>query len=394
MSPDRPQTGWWIVPVALIWMGGFAAAGTLQAQSQDLKDSVDRLKELRQEMEANRQRARELGGREQGILAEIRDLEESLDLSKKILSGLERQEVELLAELSTTRSALNEARTRLDWRKGELAKALRQMYKHGRYHSLEILLSSKSFPNLLERFRFLGSVAGGNRRQLRLVEDEQARYDRVLQTLLRRSADLEDLKRERQREQQNMETDVRQRTRILEGVRTEKSEYERMVDDLERSAVEMEALIARMEAEAVRRTAVASGDFEAMKGMLRVPVDGELVVGFGKHRHPKFGTVTFSNGIDYRARLGVPVKAVAAAIVEHVSWLTGYGQCVILSHGKGYYTLYAHCSEVFVDVGQEVREGERIASVGETGSLIGPALHFEIRQGRKALDPAAWLRSR
>ncbi len=380
--------------VCVFAQSGGSVAVAQSTGNQDLKSSVDQLKALREDLEAKRQRARDLGGQEKGVLAGIRDLEESLNLSKKILKGLEERETVLRAELVTTRFALQDAGERLGRRKEELAKALRQMYKHGRYHSLEILFSSKSFPNLVERFRFLGSIAGGNRLQIRLVEAEQSRYDQVHQKILKRSRELEELKSERQREQQRIEGDVGERTRMLEGIRNEKSEYEQIVDDLERSAIVLEALIARMEAEAAHRAAVIPGNFEALKGMLSVPVEGERVVGFGKHRHPKFGTVTFSNGVDYRAALGAPVKAVAPAIVEHVSWLTGYGQCIILSHGDSYYTLYAHCSEVFVEIGREVREGERIASVGETGSLIGPALHFEIRWGREALDPADWLRSR
>jgi septal ring factor EnvC (AmiA/AmiB activator) len=386
-----------VLMVLLFVAGGLVPAGAAKAQSDvppDLKGSVDRLRDLREDLEAKRQRSRDLGGREKGMLEEIRGLEESLNLTKKILRGLEQRETSLSAELSSTRSALDEAGTRLDVRKKELARVLRQMYKHGRYHSLEILFSSRSFPNLLERFRFLGSVAGRNRQMLGAVEEEQARYDEVHRSLLGQSRELENLKQERQREQRRIESDVGQRTRILEGVRNEKSEYDRMVGDLERSAVELEALIARMEAESERRPPAAAGDFGARKGALPLPVNGEKVVAFGKHRHPKFGTVTFSNGEDYRAPLGSPVRAVAPAVVEHVSWLTGYGQCVILSHGNGYYTLYAHCSEVFVEAGQEVREGARIASVGETGSLIGPSLHFEIRRGREALDPADWLRSR
>jgi septal ring factor EnvC (AmiA/AmiB activator) len=149
-----------------------------------------------------------------------------------------------------------------------------------------------------------------------------------------------------------------------------------------------------MEAERSRAALLGGGDFEALRGKLDPPVRGEVAVSFGKHRHPKFGTVTVSNGVDYRAELGSPVSAVAPGHVEHVSWLTGYGQCVILSHGDGYYTLYAHCGEVFVETGQTVSEGVTIASVGETGSLIGPALHFEIRRGRDALNPADWIRKR
>lgn len=389
----------WVWAAVFVAVAGLAVpalgqqGGAGAASERALAESVERLKALRQEIEAKRKKAEDLGGEEKSALAEIRHLEEGLGLTKRILRKLDQREGALAWELSATQSALDDAVGRLEWRKEELAKTLRQMYVRGRYRSLEVLFSSKSFPNLLERFRFLGAVAKRNRQILREVDEERGRIDETRRVLLRRSEDLEDLKREKKQEQGRIELDVGRRTRLLRGIQTEKSKYERMAAESERAAAELEALIARMEAES-RRRAAGPGDFEARKGDLRPPVAGEVVVAFGKHRHPKFGTVTFSNGVDYRAKLGEPVIAVAAAEVEHISWLTGYGQCVILSHGDGYYTLYAHLSEVGIEVRQRVSEGERIASVGETGSLIGPCLHFEVRRGRQALNPAEWVRSR
>ncbi|MCK4546632.1 MAG: peptidoglycan DD-metalloendopeptidase family protein [Candidatus Eisenbacteria sp.] len=388
----RPSAAATLLSFCILALAAGAPAQTPVAHN--IADSVEQLKRLRADLETKREVAKNLGGREQSVLDEIRELEESLGLTRKILRGLHRQEEVLAAELSLAHAALDESGRRLKMRKDELAKALRRLYKHGRYHSLEILLSSRSFPNLLERFRFLGSVAVRNRQILHQIEIEQTRYDETCRTLVRRSRDLEELREEREGEEGRIEADVGRRTRILGDVRSEKSKYDHMVLDLERSARELETLIARMEEARARAAAAPGADFGSRKGGLPPPVEGEVAVTFGKHRHPQFGTVTISNGVDYRARLGAPVKAVAPGLVEHVSWLTGYGQCVILSHGNGYYTLYAHCGEVMVEVGQSVSEGMTVASVGDTGSLIGPALHFEIRQGREALNPADWVRSR
>ena len=93
-----------------------------------------------------------------------------------------------------------------------------------------------------------------------------------------------------------------------------------------------------------------------------------------------------------RALAGAPITAVAKGRVDYVNWLEGYGKCAIINHGGGFYTLYANASEILVSVGKDVAAGETIGRVGDTGSTIGTALHFEIRKGREALNPLEWFR--
>jgi septal ring factor EnvC (AmiA/AmiB activator) len=98
--------------------------------------------------------------------------------------------------------------------------------------------------------------------------------------------------------------------------------------------------------------------------------------------------------VDIEAREGAPIRAVHAGSVLYRGWLRGYGNLIILDHGSGYYTLYAHASELLVDEGDRVMAGQAIARVGETGSLAGPRLYFEVRYQGRAEDPAEWLRRR
>jgi murein DD-endopeptidase MepM/ murein hydrolase activator NlpD len=103
--------------------------------------------------------------------------------------------------------------------------------------------------------------------------------------------------------------------------------------------------------------------------------------------------VTPNNGVDIEAAIGTPVRAAARGRVEYTSEDYGtYGQMIILNHGDGYFTLYGHLSEIGVAVGQEIEAGREIARSGESGSLKGPILHFEVRKGGSPLDPEHWLR--
>ena len=103
--------------------------------------------------------------------------------------------------------------------------------------------------------------------------------------------------------------------------------------------------------------------------------------------------MTFNNGIDIKATPGETIRAVAKGRVDFVSQDYGsYGEMLILNHGSGYYTLYAHCSDILVSRGAEIAAGQAIAKAGDTGSLKGTILHFEVRKGRASLDPLGWLR--
>jgi murein DD-endopeptidase MepM/ murein hydrolase activator NlpD len=134
--------------------------------------------------------------------------------------------------------------------------------------------------------------------------------------------------------------------------------------------------------------------FGELRGRLPWPTDGRVISAFGPQVHPRFGTKTFRNGVDIEAAGGTDVAAVYAGHVVYTGWFKGYGNLIILDHGNEYYTLYAHVAEILVKEGDDVRPAQRIGTVGDTGSLAGPRLYFEVRYQGKPQDPEHWLRQR
>lgn len=177
------------------------------------------------------------------------------------------------------------------------------------------------------------------------------------------------------------------RARFDDLVRTltaEANQKSRIVKDLERAEAELSNLVGEMQ---------STGDFgfRSRKGQLPFPASGLVEVGFGKVVNPRFNTVTVQKGIDIRAPEGSRVFCVAEGTVVYSGWLKGYGNMVIVDHGSGYHSLYAHLQSRLVDVDNELEEGEELGSVGDTGSLKGAYLYFEIRKGGEAIDPLPWL---
>jgi murein hydrolase activator len=161
----------------------------------------------------------------------------------------------------------------------------------------------------------------------------------------------------------------------------------RAVAELEVSRVELDRLNAEMTA------AAATAGFRSLKGKLPLPAKGGLVeVGFGRVVNPRFNTVTEQKGLDVRAQLGAEVIAVADGTVVYVGELKGYGMLLIVDHGGDWHSLYAHLGSVALEPGDEVRAGEALGQVGDTGSLKGAYLYFELRRQGQAIDPLPWLR--
>jgi murein DD-endopeptidase MepM/ murein hydrolase activator NlpD len=120
-------------------------------------------------------------------------------------------------------------------------------------------------------------------------------------------------------------------------------------------------------------------------------VPGPLLRGFGRVVDQEFRTETFRKGIDFSVEVGDPVYSVADGEVRFAGWFRGYGKLVIIDHGESFFTVSGHLEAIDVEVGDEVRGGDEIGLAGDTGSLSGPRLYFEIRQGSEAQDPADWL---
>lgn len=134
----------------------------------------------------------------------------------------------------------------------------------------------------------------------------------------------------------------------------------------------------------------ASG-FSRLKGRLPMPVPGKILASAGGDTGADDKTFTFQNGIDITVEMGEPVRSVFRGEVMYADWLRGYGNLMIINHGEHYYTLYAHMDELFKNKGDRVTDGEVIATAGDTGSLKGPVLYFEVRHHGEPIDPMEWL---
>ncbi len=378
--------------------GAVSRPAAPSAADAEIEGQKRELEAMRQQLEERRAITKQLQGQAKNLLGQLRETEKNLQLTVRYLNALERRRRAVTNDLGDATSELARTAVELEGDRRRLAWRMREIYKRGRSRDLEFVLSARSFGDLVARTYYLARIAQEDRSQVLLTEARRVSVQDTKMRLESRKRELDRLRAETDKERRSLSRLTAERRSLLTKIRSDAKSNEQAAQELERASKRIQALIGQLEQ---RRLAAGRGaptdlpllgDFSRNKGRLAWPVNGRVARQFGTQTNPRFNTSTFNSGIDIAASFGTPIVAVAKGRVEYVSWLEGYGKCVIINQGGGYYTLYAHASEILVPVGKDVAAGDVIGRVGDTGSTIGTALHFEIRRGKEALNPLEWLR--
>jgi septal ring factor EnvC (AmiA/AmiB activator) len=206
-----------------------------------------------------------------------------------------------------------------------------------------------------------------------------------------------------------IEKEKSKKASYLTQVRQEKKGYQASLKELQANARRLQAMVERLEARSRKsytakdekkkplpgehyQPPVTDKGFGAQRGRLSLPASGQIVSSFGKHKHPEFNSFTFNNGITIAAPINSEIRAAFDGEVIFADSFKGYGNMLIIDHGGGYFTLYAHAARLDRKVGASVRKNEVVARVGDTDSANGAQLYFEIRYQGKPVDPSPWFR--
>ncbi|MCA9726866.1 MAG: peptidoglycan DD-metalloendopeptidase family protein [Candidatus Eisenbacteria bacterium] len=383
----RTTLGWIAVAVIALCVGvGNPGWGA------DVDARRAELEKLKGQIESNRGEIEKLRARE----AEKEQLQVTIDrdrdLTRRYLEQLAAQERDLRDSQSERQKDLLALEVRIDETTDRLRRRLLHYYKLRHVKGGELLFSSNSFPEVFARSQFLVRMIEHDRVDLLALAQDRAEAARVSSQITERRQELDGLIAEKKREETRLAAEHADVGRQLAGIQSERQAHEARLRELEETQSRIRKLLEQLEkARSEGSGPAVGGDFAKLQGRLRWPVRGRVVAEFGFEVHPKYGTKVPQNGIIIAAPEGTPIQAAASGRVEFVDWYDGYGRTVILNHGGGFYTLYAHASAVLVHRGDTVTAGEEIARVGDTDSVRGFCLHFEVRRQQDALDPRDWL---
>jgi len=373
------------------------AAQQDQALEDRLKQKDAELQKLREEIASERRKIEEVEKRERDVSDYIDKLQNEERLTKRLLNGLSEKEGMLDERVQGLRRDLETSEAIYRRRLTILSRRLREMYEDGPRHAWQELLQANDFADLLQRYKFVTAIAERDANLVQEVRTRKIDVARQEAALTEKLQEVTSARQEKEHELARLKENERKRQKSLAELKTSKGKYQRRIQELAKAEQDLQGIIGALEKQRTSATpaaweANAERDFQALRGRMLPPVAGPLVRGFGESRHPEFKTVTFNPGIDIEARAGSAVRAVAKGKVEYASLMPGLGNCVIIAHGQGYYTLYVHAAKIFVKQGAMVAGGDIIAETGSAEAGAGTPFHFEIRKSKKPLDPTEWLK--
>ncbi len=374
-------------------------AGPATGQDRDLEEKIsgkeNELQKLRRQISEQRKKISEIEEQEQDVSEYISKLKREEKLMKRLLSGLEDKESMLEEQVGALRSDLETGEIVYRHRLEIFSGRLRKIYKNGSRHVWQELLAAEDFPDLLQRYKFLSLIAEGDAAMIADVRERKAGIEIQEAELTELLQEVSASRNEKESELRKLDVNETKRRQTLAELGTSKQRHRKRAEELEERERKLQDLISDLEKSRLARSRewgdYGEKDFPSLRGRLPNPVDGDVTRKFGRFRHPEYGTVTFNTGIDISTRTGEPVRAVARGRVEYAGEMPGYGNCIIVNHGGGYYSLYAHASVIFVAQSSQVEKGNVIAEVGDDAAGSGGTIHFEIRKSKKALDPGDWL---
>ena len=396
------------LPLAAASLVVVLAAAPADAQRKDdqLHQEQRRLQQTQKQLKEERDRVDDARRRESSVLGELEQVSRRLADKQREVTRLDARVRKVQGDIAALRTEIGRLEGSRSSQEDALARRLRTLYKvHAQGGALPLILSGDDPVARALAVRQLATLAALD---ARLIQEYRLTSDKLVDRRGReeaRKVELAEVRAEAAREQAEVDADAARRRVLLAKVRDERAYHERMVGELTESSRRLEAFIRDLQAKQRQLARVpqakpsapgagGTSGFGALRGRLPWPADGRIVSAFGAQVHPRFGTRTYRSGVDIEAAEGTDIAAVAGGQVVYTGWFKGYGNLIILDHGGEYFTLYAHVAEIAVREGDEVRPGQKIAAVGDTGSLAGPRLYFEVRYQGKPQDPEQWLRQR
>lgn len=380
----------------LLCVGRGDAENDLKKMRSGVAESKEELGGLKKRIQEEKKRVKDIRNKESSVLSHLNQLDRNLAKKEKELRALKQKSASVTQKARKTNEELQLVTQAVESQEGFLEKRLVALYKAGEMGIPQIFFSSNSYGEFLNNRHYWASILGLDHQLVEDFRKKQTVLGSYREQLKGDQRELQALKGKAEQKRAEIRQDRLQKSQLLESVRGEKRIHLAAIKELETASAQLQTLIERLEKEirgkAKVEVSIPSGKgFGTFRGKLVLPVEGRILSNFGRNENPKFNTFTVQKGIEIEAPIGTEIKAVYAGRILYSDWFKGYGKILIIDHGEGYYTLSGHASALLKNVGEEVRAGEVIALVGDTGSLKGPCLYFEIRQRGKPLDPLEWL---
>lgn len=405
-----------------------ALSGPLCVSANQADRKQSELDALKQRLQTLQQDFRDTQTHRQEAADELRQSERAISNAVRQLRQLDGERQRTQSDLQSLTQQIDATSARIRTQQAHLAETLKGAYQRGQGDALKLILNGAD-PNQTARdLRYLAHLSRAQQAMIDTLRADLAQLSALQQQASQKTNDLAQLQAAHEAEQQKLLADKHAREQVLQKLSVQIQQQRREISTLKRNERSLTQLVERLnrvmaeqaarEAERARAarqaqqreaarsstgqqrrpvavntdTPVAfrsSQPFSRLKGLLHLPVAGELMNRFGA---PREGGGLSWKGLFIRAAQGTAVKAIAAGQVVFAEWLRGFGNLIIVDHGDGYMSLYSNNESLYKQVGDRVQPGDAIAAVGNSGGQPDTGLYFEMRHESRPVNPLDWVK--
>ncbi len=372
-----------------------AAGDNGDISGESIKKYREQARNLRQKIESSQKDLETLSQEETAVLNILNEIDINLAAYQNQILAYRSELSELEKKLQEVQIFYRELEKRVDSLREYAKKRLVAIYKMNRLGTLSMLASADSFSEFLFRKNALERIFTHDEEiRKKLIQEQAQLHELFMEIEIRKNKKIE-LERELKNQIAGLAVERKKRGDILAEIRRKKSLEQELIYAYQQAAVDLDNAIAGLNTKNDDKGIAkftSDNPFETFKGLLNMPVNGTIKTRFGSYKDKRLNVERFNSGISVTADRGEPIQAVKDGLILFAGWFKGYGKMIIIDHGHHYYTVYAHAEELFKDKGDPVESGEVIATVGDSGSISGPELYFEVRHYGKPVDPLEWIR--
>ena len=386
----------------------YSEIGFAQSDDRDYDEELryqnNAINALKLELKQLRSKIKTAESRERSTANRLSSIDKEISLTGKLIQSLKYEEEKARKTIYQLKNDILENENKLEALRTRYKQRVLKSYKKGRLTDLQKVFSSTTWRQAIYRTHYLKVISDIEKQLTKKIEKllvDISRQKIELEVVLR---DNLNLKREKQTQitsYRNMRID---REKELNRIRNDKKALTSYVSEKEAGIQQLEKIIKRVLEDKARferelrirqqQETLKTKSFKALRGQLPWPADGRVISKFGRQWNPKLKTTTENPGIDIKGKPGSSIRTVLGGVVTTITYIRGYGTTIIVDHGGGFYTVYSHVTNIQTNVDSQVRNGDVIAYMGDTGSINGSKLHFEIWGKGQKLDPEKWLRKK
>jgi septal ring factor EnvC (AmiA/AmiB activator) len=389
----------------ILFLGLILSSAFSQTSKRDYQDELRNqnkaINSLNDEIHRLRGKIDKAETQELSAVKKILNLDEEISITEKLIKALKREEENTRGRISRLKENIRKNEDELDFLRERYELRIVNTYQKGQLTDLEKVLSSTTWRQAMYRTHYLKIISEIEQNMTKKIEKlliEISQQKLEMEVSLRNNLNL---KREKEKNIKSYRKLRISREKELHKIRSNKKSLANYIDEKEAGIQQLESIIkkvledkARFEREErirQQQQALKTKSFKSLKGNLPWPANGRIIAKFGRQWNPKLKTTTDNPGIDIKGQPGSEIRSIMNGVVTTITYLRGYGTTIIVDNGGGFYTVFSHLTNIQTHIDSEIRAGDVIAYMGDSGSINGAKLHFEIWGKGQKLDPEKWL---